>query len=171
MAPSTALCSTQARRICCLSPSLLELLGVADGEVVSMTLRVFTNVLQHEHIRVSSTTAPKLAEALLRLFDHGNGHVQVLSIQLFCKVMQLVVDEGKKALKTIVSKSLCVLVIYCQAENCDVAKASRETLLGVARFLKRRKLEELLKKQPPLNVYECLVRRAWKPQAQPGEGL
>ncbi|CAN8174309.1 unnamed protein product [Coccothraustes coccothraustes] len=86
-----------------------------------------------------------------------NSHVQVLSIHLFCKVMQLVVDEGKKALKTIVSKSMCVLVIYCQAENCHVAKASRETLLGVARFLKRRKLEELLKKQPPLNVYECLV--------------
>ncbi|CAN8178277.1 unnamed protein product, partial [Coccothraustes coccothraustes] len=111
-----------ARRICCLSPSLLELLSDADGEVVSMTLHVFTNVLQHEHILVSSTTGPKLAEALLRLFDHDNSHVQVLSIHLFCKVMELVVDEGKKALKTIVNESLYVLVIYCHAENCDVAK-------------------------------------------------
>ncbi|CAN8201117.1 unnamed protein product, partial [Coccothraustes coccothraustes] len=146
-----------ARRICCLSPSLLELLSDADGEVVSMTLHVFTNVLQHKDILVSSTTGPKLAEALLLLFDHDNSHVQVLSIHLFCKVMELVVDEGKKALKTIVNESLYVLVIYCHAENCDVAKASRETLLGVAGFLKRRKLEELLKKQPPLNVNECLL--------------
>ncbi|CAN8173923.1 unnamed protein product, partial [Coccothraustes coccothraustes] len=146
-----------ARRICCLSPSLLELLGDADGEVVSMTLRVFTNVLQHKDIRVSSTTAPKLAEALLLLFDHDNSHVQVLSIHLFCKVMELVVDEGKKPLKTIVNESLYVLVIYCHAENCDVAKASRETLLHVAGFLKRRKLEQLLKKQPPLTVDECLL--------------
>ncbi|CAN8173907.1 unnamed protein product, partial [Coccothraustes coccothraustes] len=148
---------SMARRICCLSPSLLELLGDADGEVVSMTLHVFTNVLQHKDILVSSTTAPKLAEALLLLFDHDNSHVQVLSIHLFCKVMELVVDEGKTPLKTIVNKSLDVLVTHCHAENCDVAKASRETLLRVAGFLKRRKLEQLLKKQPPLNVDECLL--------------
>ncbi|XP_053848786.1 uncharacterized protein LOC128815790 [Vidua macroura] len=102
-------------------------------------------MLQHKDILVSSTTAPKLAEALLLLFDHDNSHVQLLSIQLFCKVMELVVDEGKKPLETIVNKSLYILLIYCHDENRNVAKASRETLHCAAKFLKRRDLEQLVK--------------------------
>ena len=53
-----------------LSQSVLELLGDADEEVLGMTLRVFTNVLQNKDILVSSTTAPKLAKALLVLLDN-----------------------------------------------------------------------------------------------------
>ncbi|XP_064289589.1 uncharacterized protein LOC135308512 [Passer domesticus] len=145
---------SMARRMGSLSPRLLELLDDADGDVVSMTLRVFTNVLQHKDILISSTTAPQLAEALLLLFDHENSHIQLLSIQLFRKVMELVVDEGKKPLKTIVNKSLYTLLIYSHDENWDVAEASRETLLRVAEFLKRRDLKQFLKKQPPLKVNE-----------------
>ncbi|XP_053804366.1 maestro heat-like repeat-containing protein family member 1 isoform X2 [Vidua chalybeata] len=137
---------SMARRIGILSQQLVDVLGDADGEVVSMSLCVFTNVLQHQDILVSSTTAPKLAEALLPLFDHDSSHVQLLSIQLFCKVMELVVDEGKKPLKTIVNKSLDKLLIYCHDENWHVAQASRETLLRVTKFLKRRALEQLVKK-------------------------
>ncbi|XP_077038796.1 uncharacterized protein LOC143694681 [Agelaius phoeniceus] len=37
-------------------------------------------------------------------------------------------------------------------------QASRETLIRVAEFLKRRKLVQLLKKQPPLRVDECLPK-------------
>nr|XP_031363662.1 uncharacterized protein LOC116184764 [Lonchura striata domestica] len=59
-----------ARRMYPLSKRLLELLGAPDVEVVSMSLCVFMNVLQHQDILVSSTTAPKLTEALLLLFDH-----------------------------------------------------------------------------------------------------
>ncbi|RMC18254.1 hypothetical protein DUI87_04136 [Hirundo rustica rustica] len=110
-----------ARRMCCLSRSLLELLGDADGDVVFMTLNVFMNMLHNKNIRVSSTTAPKLAEALLVLFDNDDRHVQLLSIQLFCKVMELVVDEGKKPLGKIVNKSLNTLLIHCNDENQCVA--------------------------------------------------
>ena len=56
--------------MCRLSQILLKLLGDADGEVVGMTLSVFTNMLWSQDILVSSSTAPKLAEALLELFDH-----------------------------------------------------------------------------------------------------
>ncbi|XP_064575101.1 uncharacterized protein LOC135450651 [Zonotrichia leucophrys gambelii] len=154
-----------ARRMCILSQWLVDVLADEDGEVVSMSLSVFTNVLQHKDILVSSTTAPKLAESLLLLFDHDNSHVQVLSIELFSKVVELVVDEGKKPLKTIVDKSLYALLINCHDENLDVAKASRETLLRVAKFLKRRRLVQLLKKQPPMNVEECQARAGcpWSP--------
>ncbi|XP_053837953.1 maestro heat-like repeat-containing protein family member 6 [Vidua macroura] len=148
---------SMARRMYSVSQSLLGLLGDEDREVVSMSLHVFTNVLQHKDILVSSTTAPKLAEALLLLFDHDNSHVQLLSIQLFCKVMDLVVDEGKKSLETIVNKSLDTLFIYCHDENWHVAKASRETLHCAAKFLKRRNLMQLLEKEHLWKFAEVLL--------------
>ncbi|XP_063032566.1 uncharacterized protein LOC134429356 [Melospiza melodia melodia] len=147
---------SMASRMCSLSPSLLELLGDADGEVVSMSIHVFTNVLQAD-ILVSSTTAPKLAEALLLLFDHDNSYVQVLSLQLFFRVMDLVVDEGKKPLAKILSQSLLPLFFHCHDENQCVAKASWETLLRVARFLKRRKLKQLVKKGQLSEFTEVLL--------------
>ncbi|XP_068034290.1 uncharacterized protein [Anomalospiza imberbis] len=146
-----------ARRMCSVSQSLLELLGDADGDVVSMSLRVFRNVLQHKDILVSSTTAPKLAEALLLLFDHDNSYVQVLSLELFFRVMDLVVDEGKKPLEKILSQSLLPLFFYCHDENQRIAKASQETLLRVAEFLKRRKLKQLVKKEQLWKFAERLL--------------
>ncbi|OWK49418.1 hypothetical protein RLOC_00011505, partial [Lonchura striata] len=154
--PHTALYSAQARRMHPLSPRLLELLGDANAEVVSMSLCVFTNVLQHKGILVSSTTTPKLAEALLLLFDHDSSNVHLISIQLFDKMMHLVVDEGKKPLKKILCQSLLPLFLYCHEENRRVAKASRETLLGVAEFLKKRNLRKLLKNEQLSQFAECL---------------
>ncbi|RMC18269.1 hypothetical protein DUI87_04151 [Hirundo rustica rustica] len=147
-----------ARRICSLSQNLLELLGDADGDVVFLTLRVFTNLLQNKNILVSSRTAPKLAEALLPLFDHDNGHVEVLSLDLFFKVMQLSADEAKKPLEKILSQSLLPLFLHCHDENRRVAKASRETLLRVTDFLKRRNLKQLVKKEQLLTFAKCLLQ-------------
>lgn len=64
------LCSTQTRRICSLSRHLLELMSDADVEVVSITLSVFTNVLQQDNILISRVTASKLAESLLPHLGH-----------------------------------------------------------------------------------------------------
>ncbi|NXR27813.1 ELMO3 protein, partial [Cinclus mexicanus] len=105
-----------ARRIGILSQRLVDVLGDGDGEVIRMSLSVFMNVLQYKFVMVSSITAPRLAEALLPLFDHDNSHVRVLSIQLFQKVMDLVVDAGKKPLKRIVSQSLLPLFLHCHEE-------------------------------------------------------
>ncbi|XP_053803362.1 maestro heat-like repeat-containing protein family member 6 [Vidua chalybeata] len=148
---------SMARRMCSVSQSLLELLGDEDREVVSMSLHVFTNVLQHKDILVSSTTAPKLAEALLLLFEHDNSHVQLLSIQLMHKMMDLVVDEGKKPMKKILSQGLLPLFLYCHVENWQVAKASRETLLRVSKFLKRWDLEQLVEKEQLSKFAEVLL--------------
>ncbi|XP_041877973.1 uncharacterized protein LOC121661650 isoform X1 [Corvus kubaryi] len=146
-----------ARRMGSLSQRLVELLGDADGEVVRMSLSVFMNVLENKDILVSSTTAPKLAEALLPLFENDNSNVQMLSIRLFCKVMELVVDEGKKPLKTIVCQSLLPLLFHCHDENRNVAEASRETLICAAKFLKRRNLGQLVKKEQLSKFAECLL--------------
>ncbi|XP_056351730.1 maestro heat-like repeat-containing protein family member 6 [Oenanthe melanoleuca] len=146
-----------ARKMCSLSQSLQELLGNADREVVGMTLRVFTSVLQNKDILISSTTAPKLAEALLELFDNDNSHVQVLSFELFCKVMELVVDEGKKALKSVVCQSLLPLFIHCHNEKRCVAEAAREALHCTAKLLRRRNLENLVKTAQLWKFAECLL--------------
>ncbi|RMB92783.1 hypothetical protein DUI87_30833 [Hirundo rustica rustica] len=150
-----------ARRMCCLSRSLLELLGDRDGDVVFMTLSVFMNMLHNKNIRVSSTTAPKLAEALLVLFDNDDRHVQLLSIQLFCKVMELVVDEGKKPLEKTVNKSLYPLLISCNDENQCVANASRKTLHCWAKFLNRGELKQLLKEQPMKSGFDFSLGPVW----------
>ncbi|KAM4752004.1 maestro heat-like repeat-containing protein family member 7 [Cyanocitta cristata] len=145
-----------ARRMGSLSQQLVELLGDADGEVIRMSLSVFMNMLENKDILVSSTTAPKLAEALLPLFANDNSNVQILSIHLFCKVMELVVDEGKKPLKTSVCQSLLPLLFHCHDENRNVAEASRETLICAAKFLKRRNLGQLVKKEQLSKFAECL---------------
>ncbi|XP_023803488.1 maestro heat-like repeat-containing protein family member 1, partial [Cyanistes caeruleus] len=152
---------SMAIRMCSLSRSLQELLGDADGDVVGMALRVFISILKNKDIMICSTTAPKLAQALLLLFDHDHSHVQLLSLDLFFKAMDLVVDEGKKPLEKILNQSLLPLFIHCHDENQHVAKASRETLLRVAEFLKRRNLKQLIRKEQLSKFAECLVRAAW----------
>ncbi|KAM7017033.1 maestro heat-like repeat-containing protein family member 6 [Passerculus sandwichensis] len=146
-----------ARRMCILSQRLVDVLADEDAEVVRMSLCVFMNVLQHKDILVASTTAPRLAEALVQLFDHDNSNVQLLSIQLFEKVLDVVVDEGKKPLKRITNHSLLPLFIHCHEENQRVANASQKTLHCAARFLKRRKLKQLVKKGQLSKFGKCLL--------------
>ncbi|XP_064256921.1 uncharacterized protein LOC135287559 [Passer domesticus] len=152
----SGLLEPQARRMGTLSPSLLELLGDADGELVGKTLSVFTNLLKSKDMLVSSTTAPKLAEALLLLFNHDISHVQLLSLDLFFKVMDLVAEEGKKPLKSVVCQSLPALFFHCHDENQRVAEASREMLHCAAGFLKRRDLKELVEAEKLLAFAEVL---------------
>ncbi|XP_056370486.1 uncharacterized protein LOC130265422 isoform X1 [Oenanthe melanoleuca] len=148
-----------AESLCEMSPEFLELLRHADGEVVRMTLSVFMNVLQDKDILVStkcSTTAPMLAEMLVPLFNNDNRHVQLLSIQLFQKVMELRVKKGKQLLKAIVKESLLSLLPYWHDENQDVAEASYKTLLCASRLLKRRDLEQLLTRGQALKFNDGL---------------
>lgn len=63
------------------------------------------------------------------LCHQDNSHVQLLSIHLFQKVMELVVKKGKKLLKTIVSQSLFPLLIRLHDENQCVAEVRTQGLL------------------------------------------
>ncbi|XP_064291544.1 uncharacterized protein LOC135309324 [Passer domesticus] len=159
---------SMARRMGTLSPSLLELLGDADGELVGMTLSVFTNLRKRRGMLVSSTTAPKLAEALLLLFDHVNSHVQLLSLDLFFNVMDLVADEEKKPLKSVVCQSLPALFFHCHDENQRVAEASRETLHCASGFLKRRDLKELVETEKLLAFAEVMLAEDTSRAAESG---
>ncbi|XP_050191540.1 maestro heat-like repeat-containing protein family member 7 [Myiozetetes cayanensis] len=145
---------SMANSICSLAESLLELLHQADGELVEMTLSVFLNVLQNEDLQTFGCAAPKLAETLQPLFENDNSHVQLLSIRLFREVMELVAEEGKER---ILHQSLVPLFFHCHDETQCVAEASRETLLCAASSLKRRDLEQLLRKNQHLEFCDCLM--------------
>ncbi|XP_064557294.1 maestro heat-like repeat-containing protein family member 2B [Zonotrichia leucophrys gambelii] len=146
--------------ICCLYPHLVEQLADPDAEVVWMSLCVLTHALQDKDLLLPSVTTLKLAESLLPHFENDNSHVQLLSIQLFCKVMELVVEEGEELLTTFVNQSLLPLFLRWHDENLYVAKASFQALLCAARFLRRRDLEELLIKAWRIKFAESLVRTA-----------
>ncbi|XP_059709388.1 maestro heat-like repeat-containing protein family member 6 [Haemorhous mexicanus] len=140
-----------------LYPHLVQQLADPDAEMVGMTLCVLTCVLQDKDLVLPSVIALKLAEPLPPHFENDNSHVQRLSIELFCMVMDLVVEEEETPLTTIVSQSLLPLFLRCHDENPHVAKASGEALLCAARFLKRRDLEELLLKKQRMKFAERLL--------------
>ncbi|XP_027488321.1 uncharacterized protein LOC113941361, partial [Corapipo altera] len=102
-----------------LTPSLMEVLWDTDRELVRMALSVFINEVQDRDIRISTLTALQLAEMLQPLFGYDNIHVQVLSINLFQKVMELGVEESKQPLKTHVIYSLLPLFFHWHNENQD----------------------------------------------------
>ncbi|XP_032552052.1 maestro heat-like repeat-containing protein family member 7 isoform X1 [Chiroxiphia lanceolata] len=140
-----------------LTPSLVELLCYTGGELVGMVLSVLINQVQDRDIPISTPTALRLAELLPPLFGYDNIHVQLLSIYLFQKVMELAVDKSKQLLKTHVIYSLLPLFFHWHHENQDVAEASRKALLRAAGLLKRRDLVKLLKTEQPWRFSECLL--------------
>ncbi|XP_064516247.1 uncharacterized protein LOC135416883 isoform X1 [Pseudopipra pipra] len=142
-----------------LTPSLVDILWDTDGELVWAALSVFIKEVEDRDIPISTPTALRLAEVLQTLFGHDNIHVQVLSIYLFRKVMELGVEESKQPLKTHIIFSLLPLFFYWHNENQDVAEASREALLRAARLLKRRDLVKLLKAEQPWRFSECLLEK------------
>ncbi|KAJ7408073.1 hypothetical protein WISP_123182 [Willisornis vidua] len=142
-----------------LTKSLLELLRDAGGELVAMVLSVFINEVHDRDIRITISTALQMAPALRPLFDHDNIQVRLLSIRLFQKVMELIVDEGKKALKPHVIHSLLPLFFHGHDKNRAVAEASREALLCAATFLRRSDLVKTLKTKEPQRFGECLLAK------------
>ncbi|TRZ18802.1 hypothetical protein HGM15179_008296 [Zosterops borbonicus] len=147
---------SMARPMRSLSRSFLDLLGDADGDIVGMSLSVFMNIFQKKRLIISSTSALKLANPG-KLLASDNSLVQLLSIQLFEKVMDLVVDQGKKPLKRIVGQSLLLLFLHCHEENQRVAKASLDTLLQATRFLNKRSLKQAVKNENLMKFGKCLL--------------
>ncbi|XP_039584512.1 uncharacterized protein LOC120511482 [Passer montanus] len=141
---------SMAKKMCGLSECLVELLKNEDTEVVEMSLSVFTNLLLNKDILTSSPTAPKLADALRPLFDNDNSHVQLLSIRLYQKVMESVVEKGKNPLKMHVSQSLTsratehlrLALPYLQSPQEPLREAAVRSI-GIAGMLMRGQPEEL----------------------------
>ncbi|XP_050179720.1 maestro heat-like repeat-containing protein family member 7 [Myiozetetes cayanensis] len=142
-----------------LTPSLVQLLGDADGELAAMTLAVLSDHLREPDIQLSRPTALKLAEALQPLFSNDNSQVQLLSIHIFHKVMELAVQKARKSLKRHVVQSLLPLFLHCHHDNQHMAKVSWEALLCAARFLKWSDLENLVMTETLCTFGKCLLQK------------
>ncbi|XP_053803079.1 maestro heat-like repeat-containing protein family member 6 [Vidua chalybeata] len=137
---------SMAEKMWRLTESLMDLLWDSDAEIAGLTLITLSFIFLHKSILISTPIALQLAKALLPLFDHENSQVQLLSIKLFQDMMGFL-EKGEKPLERPVHQSLLPLFFHCHNENQRVAEASRETLICVAEFLKRRDLEKLVKKE------------------------
>ncbi|XP_027766356.1 maestro heat-like repeat family member 5 [Empidonax traillii] len=71
--------------------------------------------------------------------------------------MELLAEEGTQPLETQVHQSLVPLFILGHDESQSVAEAAREALLCSARFLKRRDLEKLLRREQHFKFCDCLM--------------
>ncbi|XP_018862868.1 uncharacterized protein LOC107207218 [Parus major] len=161
--------SSMAERLWSLTESLVELLQDTDGETVAMTLTSLSFIVFDKDMLIPSPTILQLLEVLLRLFDHDNSHVQLISMILFQEMQDFLVEEGKKPFKMHVRQSLLPLFFHCHDENQQVAEASQRALLSMAKLLKRRELANPVKSKQLWKFAEVLVRMAWKAQPQPGE--
>ncbi|XP_056370440.1 maestro heat-like repeat-containing protein family member 7 [Oenanthe melanoleuca] len=133
-----------AKEMWSLTESLVELLQENDSDVVRMSVVVLRHLFLCHGAPLRSPIALRLAEALLPLFDSDDSQVQLCSMNIFQEMMELVMEEERKALKSHVHQSLFPLTFHCHDENPYVAEASRETLHSSSRFLKRRDIEQML---------------------------
>ncbi|XP_068052832.1 maestro heat-like repeat-containing protein family member 7 [Anomalospiza imberbis] len=147
---------SMAEKMWSLTESLMDLLWDSDAELAGMTLIALSFIFLHKYILMSTPIALPLAEALVPLFDQDNSQVQLLSITLFRDTMGFL-EKEEKPLERPVHQSLLPLFFHCHDENGRVAEASRETLLCVAEFLKRRDLERLVKKEKFWIFANCLL--------------
>ncbi|XP_064291601.1 uncharacterized protein LOC135309384 isoform X3 [Passer domesticus] len=105
-----------------------------------------------------------VSQRLVDVLGDADGEVVRMSLSVFMNVLQyknilvmdLVVDEGKKPLKRIVSQSLLPLFLHCHEENQRVAEASMKTLHCATGFLKKRGLKQLVKKEKLPKFGKCL---------------
>ncbi|XP_064256898.1 uncharacterized protein LOC135287535 [Passer domesticus] len=153
-----------------LTESLVELLQEKESDMIRMTILLLRYLFLDNGAPIPSSLALQLAEALLPLFDRDDSQVQLSSMTLFQEMLELLTEDGKKALKSHVLQSLLPLSFHCHDENQIVAEASRETLHSSARFLKRRDIEQMLQVDQTWRFGEALVRTTENPQPQPGEG-
>ncbi|XP_068887915.1 maestro heat-like repeat-containing protein family member 7 [Aphelocoma coerulescens] len=135
---------SMTKRMRSLTESLVELLQEDDSDVVGMTVVILSYLFLYSGAPIPSPIALQLAEALLPLFDNDDSQVRLRSMFVFKEMMGLLMEEGKKALKSHVRQSLLPLSFHCHDEDGHVANASRETLHCAASFLKRRDLKRML---------------------------
>ncbi|XP_077032735.1 uncharacterized protein LOC143693864 [Agelaius phoeniceus] len=149
---------TQAGGIRGLYQHLVELLAHPDAEMVGMSLSVLTHVLQDKDLEIPSTAALKLAESLLPHFE-----------KVWCDAAASLAGGSAAscpgASRAPASPGLgtgsrlpCDSPgLWCHLRLSAALQASREALRCAARFLRRRDLQEPLRKKRRMKFAESLL--------------
>ncbi|XP_040425052.1 maestro heat-like repeat-containing protein family member 7 [Cygnus olor] len=157
--PKEGVFFTQARQTLVLLPSITEQLQGADSDTRTVALPVLSTMLRLLEGRTLSLTALGLAGKLPSLFDDESSAVRVLSVRLFLDTLGFVESSEKKKMQKEVCRSLLPLSFHLHDQDESVAEASREALLGVARFLRWRQLAHLAETVQTCKIGECLLAR------------
>ncbi|XP_056372208.1 uncharacterized protein LOC130266983, partial [Oenanthe melanoleuca] len=100
---------------------------------------------------------PMLRSFFFFPFIQDDSQVQLCSMNVFQDMMELLMEEERKALKSHMRQSLFPLTFHCHNENLYVTEASWETLHCSSRFLKRRDIKQMLQVDETWNFAECLL--------------
>ncbi|KAM6225537.1 maestro heat-like repeat-containing protein family member 7 [Spheniscus humboldti] len=146
-----------ARKIPVLLPDIMETLQDANTDVKMKALVLLRNMMGHMKREEASVIALQLAEKLLPLFDDVSSQVRELSISFFKDVMKTVVGRNMKKMKKKVQRVLLPLFLHMNDQIESVAKASGNTLLACACFLRWRKLSYLAETHQTHLIGECLL--------------
>ncbi|XP_068550944.1 maestro heat-like repeat-containing protein family member 6 [Anas acuta] len=160
---------TQVRQTLVLLPSITEQLQAADSDTRAVALPVLSTMLRLLEGRTLSLAALELAGKLPALFGDDSSTVRLLSIRLFLDTLGFV-EGSQEKLQQVAHRSLLPLSFHLHDQDESVAEASREALLGVARFLRWRQLAHLAETLQSWKIGECLVRTVLHPGPGPGPG-
>ncbi|XP_068550956.1 maestro heat-like repeat family member 5 [Anas acuta] len=158
-----------ARQTLVLLPSITEQLQAADSDTRAVALPVLSTMLRLLEGRTLSLAALELAGKLPALFGDDSSMVRLLSIRLFLDTLGFV-EGSQEKLQQVAHRSLLPLSLHLHDQDESVAEASREALLGVARFLRWRQLAHLAETLQSWKISECLVRTVLHPGPGPGPG-
>ncbi|XP_077032740.1 uncharacterized protein LOC143693869 [Agelaius phoeniceus] len=156
---------------------LVELLAHPDAEMVGMSLSVLTHVLQDKDLEIPSTAALKLAESLLPHFEKPAPSVLALAPrgraggrgEVWCDAAASLAGGSAAscpgASRAPASPGLgtgsrlpCDSPgLWCHLRLSAALQASREALRCAARFLRRRDLQEPLRKKRRMKFAESLL--------------
>nr|XP_027323047.2 maestro heat-like repeat-containing protein family member 6 [Anas platyrhynchos] len=147
-----------ARQTLVLLPSITEQLQAADSDTRAVALPVLSTMLRLLEGRTLSLAALELAGKLPALFGDDSSTVRLLSIRLFLDTLGFV-EGSQEKLQQVAHRSLLPLSLHLHDQDESVAEASREALLGVARFLRWRQLAHLAETLQSWKIGECLLAR------------
>eukprot|EP00075_Anas_platyrhynchos_P015396 XP_027304649.1 maestro heat-like repeat family member 5 isoform X3 [Anas platyrhynchos] len=147
-----------ARQTLVLLPSITEQLQAADSDTRAVALPMLSTMLRLLEGRTLSLAALELASKLPALFGDDSSTVRLLSIRLFLDTLGFV-EGSQEKLQQVAHRSLLPLSFHLHDQDESVAEASREALLGVARFLRWRQLAHLAETLQSWKISECLLAR------------
>ncbi|KAM6227874.1 uncharacterized protein M6G45_017575 [Spheniscus humboldti] len=140
-----------------LMPEVTQRLQDDDCDTRTAALTFLSNMLCLADRQRAVPIALQLVKTLLPLFENESSHVRERSIILCRGAMEVAVSTHKEQMREDVQRSLIPLFFHLHDKDHNVAQASREALLGAAKFLKRRQLRKLLETEQICRVGECLL--------------
>uniref|UniRef100_A0A8B9EHG4 Uncharacterized protein n=1 Tax=Anser cygnoides TaxID=8845 RepID=A0A8B9EHG4_ANSCY len=150
----------RARKIAYLLSDILALLKHEEKYLAMLALVLLIRILQCIDRLLNRHTAREMAVNLRPLFEHRDATVRLLAIQLYMDVMDFTEPIEKRHVRSEVRKCLIPLLCHLDDDVEEVAEAALKTLTFAAKFLKKEKLNRMLKARKKWRAGEYLAKES-----------